>query len=793
MNIVVHPASLTGEADCYDHDTYGHNKIISLRRGIKPRNPQHVTKNCETCGSNVQTTFDHNDIEWFKKREALQAKKVESFKASKTKASSALRSKNPTKRFMNSYPLQIEDTSAHDTMPILFNKKEPDIIKQSERGISINKEKDVNDLLRMYEKIDSSVNTPIMPPNMLGPDLNDKAVPKCANKQQSVAMFSTEAEDIAAAGCFFSTPTSGIYGKVGVNTFRNAIDAHYLPHYREYVAPPSIDIVRPWFKTIRYGEAVPAKGTLKKSLLPHSTIGSKTGHSKKRKESSSAMDSNPSQPSVSTPVDTGMHKEDQQVTGGPTSLGVTSKVRVNPQLSSGTDPHVLVDQTKSVSEGLETVLTQPIMGKGASSVARQIEEETSYAIKLEDLAKLVSYVQPSFKDLDSPKDDPVIVVDDSNEDEDDEVHATKNVETEDTLHKLELEKKKAEAEAALLKAQPSFPNVEQLKELLFTKTITSLTSQVAELKTLKWELPEEFVSPPVQAASVQAKLKTLDALPESSSQPEGDQTKIDKGKKAMSSKDAKEESTKSNSNNEITHVPGSTVESSKKKELKGFDFVAKDGEHLHLTKEQINAQKKIEEEQINTQKKIEEEAKAEAARREGEITKKELIDLLGPEVVNKYYNDKLQYDRYCDKILNRRAKSRITNCDILTRKGPITLKVYREDDTSEIILEFKASDLHLGGWREVVTACPNKKAELGIDLDRPLSEHDSLDRPNDLENKKRKHADDIHDFFRANKRLHQGPRLNDHARTFSSLLLAKIDKRNLNPLKQMRVIEQLRQ
>nr|GEX89860.1 zinc finger, CCHC-type [Tanacetum cinerariifolium] len=46
---------------------------------------------------------------------------------------------------------------------------------------------------------------------------------------------------------------------VGVNTVRNAIGAHYLPHSSEYVAPPSINIVRPWFKTIRYGEAVPAK------------------------------------------------------------------------------------------------------------------------------------------------------------------------------------------------------------------------------------------------------------------------------------------------------------------------------------------------------------------------------------------------------------------------------------------------------------------------------------------------------------------------------------------------------
>ncbi|GJZ42584.1 hypothetical protein Tco_0589839 [Tanacetum coccineum] len=283
--------------------------------------------------------------------------------------------------------------------------------------------------------------------------------------------------------------------------------------------------------------------------------------------------------------------------------------------------------------------------------------------------------------------------------------------------------------------------------------------------------------------------------PERSSLPEGEQTKIDKGKKAISSKDAEKECTKSDSDDDETrHVPGSMVESFRIKKGKKFDFVTEDGKHFHLI-----------EEQINQQKEIEEEAKAEAARLEGEIRKEELIDLLGPEV------------------------------------GPITLKVYREDDTSEIIPEFKASDLHLGEWREIVTACPNKKGkgwtsiykqtqeridylrttegEQGINLDRPLSEQDPLDRLNDMENKKRKHANDIHDFFRANKRLkssvqyedhpagialnepvleilfilHQGPGLDDHARTFSSLLLAEIDKRNLNPLKHMRVIEQLRQ
>nr|GEZ96822.1 hypothetical protein [Tanacetum cinerariifolium] len=221
-------------------------------------------------------------------------------------------------------------------------------------------------------------------------------------------------------------------------------------------------------------------------------------------------------------------------------------------------------------------------------------------------------------------------------------------------------------------------------------------------------------------------------------------------------------------------------------------------------------------------------------------------------------------------MLNRRAKSRITNCDVLTKKGPITFKVYIEDGISEVIPNFKASDLHLGKWREVMNACLNRtgkgwkiiynqiclrmdyihttEAELGINLDIPLSKKDPLDKLNDLTNKKRKHANDIYDYVKANKRLkssiqyedhlastvlnehvlgmimlnsyhrqdfvtiedlkdfsntmlytvqeiffrrHQSPRLDDRARTFSTLLLVEIDKRSLNPLKKMRTIEQV--
>nr|GEW36363.1 hypothetical protein [Tanacetum cinerariifolium] len=54
------------------------------------------------------------------------------------------------------------------------------------------------------------------------------------------------------------------------------------------------------------------------------------------------------------------------------------------------------------------------------------------------------------------------------------------------------------------------------------------------------------------------------------------------------------------------------------------------------------------------------------------------------------------------------------------------------------------------------------EAELGINLDRLLSEQDPLDRLNDQENKKRKHADEIHDFFRANKRLKSSVQYEDH-------------------------------
>ncbi|GJT47880.1 hypothetical protein Tco_0974037 [Tanacetum coccineum] len=86
--------------------------------------------------------------------------------------------------------------------------------------------------------------------------------------KEHLAVFWYSAKALENSKVFFSIPTGGIFGEVGVNTFRNAIGAHYLPHSSEYVAPLSIDVVRQWFLMIGYEEEVLAKGTLKKSLLP---------------------------------------------------------------------------------------------------------------------------------------------------------------------------------------------------------------------------------------------------------------------------------------------------------------------------------------------------------------------------------------------------------------------------------------------------------------------------------------------------------------------------------------------
>ncbi|GKC23704.1 hypothetical protein Tco_1025854 [Tanacetum coccineum] len=328
-------------------------------------------------------------------------------------------------------------------------------------------------------------------------------------------------------------------------------------------------------------------------------------------------------------------------------------------------------------------------------------------------------------DLDSPKDDQLINV---QEDEDEEVNAKKDGAKQ--VH-AEEPKETEDASGQVSSIQAKIKTLDALLSLLskVTKALHRFTKVVekASHKASDQGVPsaDQAVTHPAEGRRTQNKLQSFSysnkelkkISPKSPPQPEGELIKKDKGKKAVSSKDA-----------------------------------GKEGEHIHLTANQIKEQKRL--------KEI---AKAEMAKKEEELVKEELIDLLGFDVV------------------------------------------YREDEIDEVILDLKSSDLHLSKLRE-------------IDFSKPFSEQDPLDKLNDLARKKRKHVDDIHDYFRSTKkfkssvqyedhpartvlnnpcleiffRLYQGHVIDDHARTFSFFLLAKVGKRNLNPLKQMRTIKKLR-
>ncbi|GJU36099.1 hypothetical protein Tco_1184453 [Tanacetum coccineum] len=89
-------------------------------------------------------------------------------------------------------------------------------------------------------------------------------------------------------------------------------------------------------------------------------------------------------------------------------------------------------------------------------------------------------------------------------------------------------------------------------------------------------------------------------------------------------------------------------------------------------------------------------------------TKDELVDLLGKNVVTQHYTKKLLFDKYCDKMLKRKKSPKIKNYEVLTKKGLITLKIYKEYGSDEVISNLKVSDLHSAEWREVIEACPDK-------------------------------------------------------------------------------------
>ncbi|GJU96973.1 hypothetical protein Tco_1326244 [Tanacetum coccineum] len=318
---------------------------------------------------------------------------------------------------------------------------------------------------------------------------------------------------------------------------------------------------------------------------------------------------------------------------------------------------------------------------------------------------------------------------------------------------LEQQKATAEAEVTSLKAKPSYPDINQLTGLLVTslepelskllalhnfasclptelkelpskftelfKEIKELKQHVAELRSIQWELPSEFLDLPSHVSSVQEKLKALDSLP----------SLLNKVTKTL---------------NRFATVVETVL-----------------GATTAYVPSACQATASLAEEEKST--------------KDADTNlKDELVDRLGTNVVTQYYNKKLLFDKYCDKMLKRKKSPKITNCEVLTKKGPITLKIYREDGSEEVISNLMVSDLHLVEWRKVIQACQDKsekgwktiydlvktrldqltqtEQELKIDLNKPLKEHDPLNELNELANKKRKRTSDLKDHSRSTKK-----------------------------------------
>ncbi|GJX38211.1 hypothetical protein Tco_0251514 [Tanacetum coccineum] len=402
-----------------------------------------------------------------------------------------------------------------------------------------------------------------------------------------------------------------------------------------------------------------AKGGLRRKQSSKHTSESKTkaskskiGQSEKDTQSSSAKDKSPSHPLPPTLVVGEMHKEVQQAAGGPTSLGATSEDGVHPQLSSADstaedDPRNSApndyippqqDQTKSCGDGL----------------------------------KLPTLIQNCFFTPDSPQDEPIIDSDESEEevqllqsqkDELEQQKAKAKAEPElskllasckfasylpTKLKELPLKFTKLSGEIKELKQHVKDMEIElpgDLKEIptileTFTSTISSLTSHVVERKNIQWELPTEFQALPILVSSIQKQLKTLDSFP----------SLLNKVTKTLNKFATMVENASGVTTTDVPSAGQATAS---------------------LTEREKNTK----DAETNLQN--------------------ELVDLLGIDVVEQYHNKKLLFDKYCDKMLKRIKISKIINCDVLTQKGPISLKVYREDETIKFITNFKFNDLHL--------------------------------------------------------------------------------------------------
>nr|GEU77796.1 hypothetical protein [Tanacetum cinerariifolium] len=282
-------------------------------------------------------------------------------------------------------------------------------------------------------------------------------------------------------------------------------------------------------KKVSQGKKPRAKSRLKRKKSSKHTSKSKTeasksktGQSEEETQSSSAKDKRPSHPSHPIPVVGEMHKEAQQAVGGPTSLRATNEEGAHPQLSSGCD--ALADSTTKVDPGIsapndsipsqqdQTKFTEYGLKTAYTNSCTKEEyraDDILKKIKLEDLSNLLKDTRCALFTPDSLQDKPIIVTDESGEEEevtkDKDIHTSSHDSRKDELEK---QKEKAKAEVASLKARPLYLDINQLINLLVTSLKHALSKLLASHNFASC-LPTELKDLPLKFTELSREIKEL--------------------------------------------------------------------------------------------------------------------------------------------------------------------------------------------------------------------------------------------------------------------------------------------
>nr|GEV58596.1 hypothetical protein [Tanacetum cinerariifolium] len=218
--------------------------IISIRRGIKPRNPQYVKKSYETYGSTIHTTTDHNDIEWVRRDSSTQ----EDSKLKKPIASHSMKAL----MLPNSQNLQLK------TLTLLEMKD----IHMMNIFILMSLLKGAGMLTRAMAKELSAASSHecLFIDFLFEKELKKEAFTRALTQyKEYLCEFWYNAKNLDDSKIWASTHTGGIRGDTDITTFRNTLRAHYLSHSSMYVLLPFIIVVRLWFAKIRYNGEIGEK------------------------------------------------------------------------------------------------------------------------------------------------------------------------------------------------------------------------------------------------------------------------------------------------------------------------------------------------------------------------------------------------------------------------------------------------------------------------------------------------------------------------------------------------------